>query len=147
MVDRDPPKPPPARGPRPAPKPTPVRSTMGDVPEAPDLRFEGRSVRLGEEEWWAQELGWTLAGRREDEGVLLLLVGFRPAAAPEGEYQREALVAASSLAALSEEALEEILASAGEFREIPEEPADFFGPRGKRRTSARGGKGRSRRGR
>lgn len=133
-------------------KPTPVRATLGENGEDPtSLRFEGRAVQMGDEDWWAEELGWATSGRREDRGTLLLLVGFRPASDPQAPYQREALLTVSSLDALSQAELESALAGATAFRTIPDEPKAFFGPRGKRRAAGGrprpGGKGRGRRGR
>lgn len=108
-------------------------------------------MQVGDEEWWAQELGWAATGKREDRGALLLLVGFRSVTRPDGPFEREVLLPARSLDAISDEALASALAGASPFREIPDEPMPFFGPRGKRRSEGRSpgprGKGRGRRGR
>lgn len=123
--ERRPGPPPPAR----ELKPTPVRDALADA-EAPsqDVTLPGRSFTLEGQSWWAQELGRTRTGRREDPGALLLLIGFRPADADAGAFQREALVQGDSLEAFTLDELAEVAAEAGPFRPVPQEPGPFFGP-------------------
>ena len=112
---------------------------MEDVPPA-EVSFPGRALLVDGVEWWAEELGRTRTGRRDDPGGGLTLVGFRRGGAEGEGFTHEALLPADGLAALGEDALVEALADAGPFRGVRDEPRPFFGAAGK---SGRGG-GRTR---
>ncbi|HSG46578.1 MAG TPA: hypothetical protein VLA43_02070 [Longimicrobiales bacterium] len=128
--ERRPGPPPPARDTR----PTPVRDALSEAaPPVPDVPPPGRGFPLDGVPWWAQELGRTRTGRREDPGAPLLLVGFRPAEAEPDAFRREALVQGDTLDGFSDEELADLAAGAGPFRPLPEEPRPFFGPPGRER--------------
>lgn len=123
--ERRPGTPPPARETR----PTPVRDALSEsASSGADVPLPGRDFSLDGQAWWAQELGRTRTGRREDPGADLILVGFRPADSPPDVFVREALVQGASLDGLSEEGLTGLAAAAGPFRPLADLPRPFFGP-------------------
>lgn len=113
-------------------KPTSVWDVVGDARQPmEEVEFPGREIEVDGEAWWVQELGRTSTGRAEDAGATLVLVGFRRGGegSEEGAWVREAWMRTSSLEALSELELADLLEGAGPFRPIPDEPGPFFGPR------------------
>lgn len=67
-------------------KPTPVRRFVAEVHgTAGEVEFPGREFEVDGARWWIQELGRTRSGRREDRGAVLILAGFRPLPAREGD--------------------------------------------------------------
>lgn len=137
----DPPSSPPPPDPRPGPlpsardmKPTPVRDALAeDAASTAEVTLPGRAFVWKGEGWWAQELGRTRSGRREDLGAALLLVGFRPEEGDPGIFVREVLVQGTSLDRIPVEELAGLADASGPFRAIPDEPPPFFGPRGRDR--------------
>lgn len=125
-------------------KPTSVWDVVGEArTPVEDVEFPGRAFEVDGRAWWVQELGRTISGRPEDAGAPLILVGFRreeapaddPEAREEGGWEREGWVRHASLEDLSHAELAELLARAGPFRPIPDEPRPFFGRRARRGRS------------
>lgn len=92
------------------------------------MTFPGRTFQWNGQEWWAQELGRTRAGRREDTGASLVLVGFRSSSGDAPDFSLEILAGAGSLQELSEVELQELAEAAVPFRKPADDPAPFFGP-------------------
>lgn len=109
-------------------RPTPVRQVVREAAEeSREVTFPGRPFPWKGEEWWAQVLGRTRAGRREDPGVSLLLIGFRPTSGEAPDFSLETLAGAGSLGELSEEELRGLAEQAVPFRQPGDAAAPFFG--------------------
>ena len=131
------PKDPPGRS-----KPTPVRDAVSGDDRHSEVRFEGRELELDDgTRVWVEELGWGRSGRRQDPGVTLVLLGFRPA---DGKaFTLEALVAGEGLSELTREELLAAHARGRPFQGVPED-RPFFGDSGRRSRERRGRRGPSR---
>ena len=133
-------------------KPMPVRAALPGKGARGEVTFPGRSFQDAEgREWWAQELGWTRSGRREDAGAVLLLLGFRPVEEEADRdpsvdgFELEVLVPERSVEGLSVPRLREALKNADPHERLPE-PSSFFGGTARRKRDGQGrrGSGRSR---
>jgi len=101
-------------------RPISVRDVLREhEPPQPEVTLPGRTFSWKGESWWAQELGHSRIGRREDQGVRILLLGFRREGDPEGEFALEATVRGPGVNALSETQLEEAAGAAVPFRALP----------------------------
>lgn len=123
-----------------ATKPTPVRAMAAveapPPPVAPDL--EEAEVTVEETTWTIRVVG--RAGGARPSDTPLLLLGFWPEGALEGERAREAMVVGRSLAGMTPAALEDAFAASAP--PLPRrDPSPESSARGRR---SRGGRGRKR---
>jgi len=122
-------------------KPTPVREALPGDGRRPDMEYESRVLETDDgARVRVEELGWGRSGRREDPGVPLVLLGFRPE--DQKDFTHEAVVPAAGLTELSEAQLLAALASARPFQGVPRDRPFFGGTNNRRSRESRGRRGR-----